>query len=71
MFFLYFFNFIFLIKLSGLAKHLEVTPIMSTSKKKETTQEAKWNAKRGKTNWLVGVYTKNLSDPNPGKAQSI
>ena len=57
------FSFLFLIKLSRLARHLEVTPIIPTSKKNETTQEAKWNAKRGKTNWTVGVYTKNLTDP--------
>ena len=43
---------------------LEVTPITPTSKKNETTQEAKGNAKRGKTNWIVGVYTKKLTDPN-------
>ncbi len=54
----------FFIKLSRLARHLEVTPITPTSKKNETTQEAKGNAKRGKTNWIVGVYTKNLTDPN-------
>ena len=52
------------IKLSGLARHLEVTPITLTSKKNEATQEAKGNAKRGKTNWIVGVYTKKLTDPN-------
>ena len=51
-------------KLSQLARHLEVTPITPTSKKKETTQEAKGNTKKGKTNWIVGVYTKNLTDPN-------
>ena len=54
----------FLIKLSRLARHLEVTPIIPTSKKNETTQEAKGNTKRGITNWIVGVYTKNLNDPN-------
>ena len=57
-------NFYFLIKLSRLARHLEFTPITPTSKKNETTQEAKGNTKRGKTNWIVGVYTKNLTDPN-------
>ena len=41
----------FIIKLSRLARHLKVTPIIPTSKKNETTQEAKRNTKRGKTNW--------------------
>ena len=50
------------LKLSRLARHLKVTPITPTSKKNK--QEAKGNAKRGKTNWIVGVYTKNLTDPN-------
>ena len=56
--------FYLLIKLSRLARHLEVTPITPTSKKNETTHEAKGNAKRGKTNWFVGVYTKKLTDPD-------
>ena len=59
----YSFFFFFFIKLSRLEIHLEVTPITPTSKKNETARDAKGKAKRGKTK-IVGVYTKNLTDPN-------
>ena len=51
-------------------RHLEVISNIPTSKKNEIALKTKWEAKRRKTK-IIGMYTENLTDPNPRKPQSV